>query len=235
MAHRKITVSFILILILCLGINAWAEEEEKISEKFIADIDFSTWVMDSLKVSPDNRHIVFMIKEGNKQLVVLDGKKGNAYDEVYVESLTFSPDSNKLAYVAREKDNQFIVVNGNEQKKYKEILKRSFVFSPNSKRLGYIVKEGDIYFAVIDKKEGAKYDIVQERSISFSPEGKHLAYAAGNYKEAKGFVVVDGKELQGYMDIVSIGGGRIVFDSSNNIHFLALKNNKFYLIEQELE
>lgn len=51
----------------------------------------------------------------------------------------------------------------------------------------------------------------------------------------KRFVVVDGKEGKQYDDTLARAGGRIVFDSPDGLHYLAIKDNKMYLIEEKVK
>lgn len=90
---------------------------------------------------------------------------------------------------------------------------------------------GNKWFVVVDGKEGKQYDGIVGSPI-FSPDGKRVAYAAviGD----KQFVVLDGKEEKQYDVIITIRGGRIVFDSDERFHYLAVKDNKLYLVEKEL-
>ena len=78
-----------------------------------------------------------------------------------------------------------------------------------------------------DGKEGKHYDEVGEGKLIFSPNSKRMAYAAQTGD--KWFVVADGKA--GKHQIVAIGGGKIIFDASNNIHYLAIKDSKIYLVK----
>lgn len=66
-----------------------------------------------------------------------------------------------------------------------------------------------------------------------SPDNKRVAYGVdiGN----KWFVVVDGKEEKKYDSIVALGGGRIVFDSPDSLHYFALNNEKLYLIYEKIK
>ncbi|MCK5010451.1 MAG: hypothetical protein KAS98_08200, partial [Deltaproteobacteria bacterium] len=48
----------------------------------------------------------------------------------------------------------------------------------------------------------------------------------------KWFVVADGKE--GKHHIVAIGGGKIIFDASDSIHYLAVKDNMIYLVKKNV-
>lgn len=70
-------------------------------------------------------------------------------------------------------------------------------------------------------------------SFKVSPDNKRVAYVAkvGD----KWFVVVDGEEGDQYDAIVGFGGGRIIFDSADNLHYLAMKGNKIYLVEETIK
>ena len=72
-----------------------------------------------------------------------------------------------------------------------------------------------------------------KESFKVSPDSKRVAYAAG--VGDKWFVVVDGKEEKQYDGIVTIGGGRIVFDSSDSLHYLALKGKGIFLVEERIK
>jgi hypothetical protein len=90
---------------------------------------------------------------------------------------------------------------------------------------------GNKWFVVVDGKEEKKYDSIG--NLIFSPDSKRVAYAAwaGN----KRFVVVDGKEEKKYDGIVTIGGGKIIFDSPDSLHYLAVKGESIFLVEERIK
>ena len=71
-----------------------------------------------------------------------------------------------------------------------------------------------------------------QESFMVSSDSKRVAYVAqvGN----KWFVVVDGDEGKQYDSVVTIGGGGIVFDSPDRLHYLAMKGNSIYLVEERI-
>jgi hypothetical protein len=90
---------------------------------------------------------------------------------------------------------------------------------------------------VLDGKEANKYDSIGQCSLGqsslvFSPDSQRVAYAAN--LDSKWFLVVDGQQGDQYDNIISLGGGRSVFDSPNRLHYLALKGNRIYLVEETL-
>ncbi|MCK4419024.1 hypothetical protein KAV79_04385 [Candidatus Aerophobetes bacterium] len=70
-------------------------------------------------------------------------------------------------------------------------------------------------------------------SFKVSPDSKRVAYVAevGN----KWFVVVNGEEGKRYDGIVTLGGGRIIFDFPDSFHYLALKGSSIYLVEEKIK
>lgn len=92
---------------------------------------------------------------------------------------------------------------------------------------------GDKRFVVVDGEEGKHYGNIKRGSTIFSPNSKYVAYVAE--EGTKQFVVVDGEEGKHYDDIITTGGGRIIFDSPDSFHYLSLKDNSVYLVEEKIE
>lgn len=70
-------------------------------------------------------------------------------------------------------------------------------------------------------------------SFKVSPDSKRIAYVA--LIDNKWFVVLNGKEGRRYDGIVGIGGGRLIFDSPESLHYLAQKGRSIYLVEEKIE
>jgi len=80
-------ISFSLIPLLCIVFRVMAGEKilEKVKgETLIAKIDFSTFIPESFKVSPDCKHVAFTSKAGEKLFVVIDGKEEKHYDGIVI-------------------------------------------------------------------------------------------------------------------------------------------------------
>ena len=89
----------------------------------------------------------------------------------------------------------------------------------------------------------AEYDWIAERSLVFSPDSKRLAYVALVFVGRLGFivgrrrslVVVDGQAGSQYDAIIAPPkSGGVIFDSPNQLHYIARKDNAFYLVEERL-
>ena len=203
------------------------------------------WIQErsSLVSSPDSRRLAYVADlepfGSRKWFVVVDGQEQKVYDRIEEGSLLFSPDSKRLAYVAVGGTNLFVVVEGHEQKQYGggryEIEEGSLIFSPDSQRVAWVVArdlEGDghrsqfLWRVDVDDQEG-KVACRSSPSVVFSPDSRRVAYVA----DLRGsLVVVDGREGNRYDNIQ----GSIIFDSPDQLHYIARKGNAFYLIEERL-
>ena len=122
---KKGVALYLAVFLVCVGISVWSEEEYSnrvVSEKLIAQIDPSSWMRESFKVSPDSKRVAYVTQVGDKQFVVVNGKEGKQYDGIWWEPI-FSPDSKRLAYVAVVGTGLlgtklFVVVGGKEGKQY---------------------------------------------------------------------------------------------------------------------
>lgn len=76
-----------------------------------------------------------------------------------------------------------------------------------------------------------QYDAISDGTLTFSPDSKRVVYAA--HLGDKSLVVIDVKE--GETNIQFLGRGRIIFDSTDTVHYLALKDNGIYMIEEHVK
>ena len=223
-------VAFSFVLVSVVSFAGEQNPGREISEKLIFQMYSSSFIEDSFMTSPDNKHAAYEAESGNKSFIVVDGKEEKQYDGIG-ETFIFSPDSKHLAYGAESGNKWFIVVDGKEGKQYDSIVDLTLIFSPDSKHLAYIAKSGNKYFAVVDGKEGKQYDGIIE-TIIFSSDSRHVAYEAesGN----KWFIVVDGKEGKQYDGFIAARfGGKVVFDTPDSLHYLAIKGSSIYLVEEK--
>ncbi len=108
---KKAIVLCLAVFLICVGIAAWAEEKSLnrvASERFIVQIDFSSWIGESFKVSPDSRRVAYAAQEGDEGFVVVDGKEGKKYDGIVTLIIFDSSDS--LHYLALKGSNSIYLV-----------------------------------------------------------------------------------------------------------------------------
>ena len=145
------------VFVICVGIAAWAGEKSSnrvVSERLVVQIDFSSWIRESFKVSPDSKRVAYVVQEDNKGFVVVDGKKGERYDGIMKGTPIFSPDSKRLAYGVGEGNKQFVVVDGEEGKKYDDIVTvggRKFIFD-SADTLHYLAVKGSSSTYLVEEK-----------------------------------------------------------------------------------
>lgn len=235
---KTIKVLLLLTLLLpatgCKRITSLFHGGRGYSEKFICHIDAS--VEGEPVFSPDGRRVAYVTKPGEKRAVVVDGKEGKIYDEIGFTYLTIILDQMGTAQ-------RGLTINRQQQRG--EGLRHESeappVFSPDSQRVAYAAKVGEKWFAVVDGKEEESYDHIVDGPI-FSPDSKRVAYVAeevaiGLFTPTilRQFVVVDGKEGKPYDKILR----RVLFDSANELHYLAKKNTMgyrnydIYLVEEK--
>ena len=105
------------------------------------------------------------------------------------------------------------------------------IFGPKGGQMAYGAVTGNSKFMVVDGQKQNSYDIIG--TPVFSPEGGHLAYVAGMGDTR--FVVIDGKNGGAYDFIFNSSQGGIYFDSANSFHYLAVRGDKIYLVEEKLQ
>jgi len=148
------------------------------------------------------------------------------------DTFRMSPDRKRTAYVGQVDDKQFVVVDGIEGRLFDGIMRGNLIFSADSKRFAYIAKEGNKQIMVVDGAEEKPYDKVQTNPM-FNPDCKKVVYVA--QAGDKVCIVVDGKEGKLYDEILNTGGGKIVFDSSYQIHYYARNGNSVVYVEEKIE
>jgi len=122
-------------------------------------VDSSSWP------SEDYSHVVCKAMQGNKTMIVVDGKPSPAYD--WADWKMFSPDGQRIAYQAKLGNKWFVVIDGVPDPVYDDLIKAYPVFSPDSQHVGYMAAQGGKWFVVVDGKPGAAYDgIEKKRSTS---------------------------------------------------------------------
>jgi len=124
------------------------------------------------------------------------------------------------------------VVDDKEGKGYSGVSGASLIFSPDSQRMVYGASIGNKWFAVTDGREGKHYDTILEAGLPvFSPDSHHVAYAAVQGRNQ--FVVVD--EMEGKPFEQMLSGSRIIFDFPDRLHYLVVRGNTVYLINEVIK
>lgn len=142
--------------------------------------------------SPDSRRLAYAAHRGGKQLVVVDGEEGDAFDEIVAGTLGFSPDSRRVVYDAARDGKFVIVLDGESSDLYDDIAVRDIRFSPDSRRVAYWARRGNKSLFILDGQEKSTHDAIA--ALSFSPDSRRWAFSP----ERRGhwLVVVDEVESE---------------------------------------
>jgi predicted Zn-dependent protease/Tol biopolymer transport system component len=160
-------------------------------------VDFSSWLPDSLRLSPDGSRAAYAAQYGNRFVVVVDGKEGKKYDQVVRGTPVFSRDSRHVAYGAGSSGAHVVVADGKEGEPYDEVFLVGY--TPDGKKLFYGARVGNQVTFVVNGKEWGYYD--GRGGVGHSPAGGHLACVFR--KDKKWFVVRDEKESEPYDGVLN--------------------------------
>ena len=84
----------------------------------------------------------------------------------------------------------------------------------------------------VDGQEGKEY----KRRVGFpvfSPDSRRVAYTALLNEGSLGVVVIDGQEGSQYDAIIAPReGGGVIFESPDQLHYIARRSSTFYLVEK---
>ena len=156
---KKCTALFFAFLLICIGISSHAQEKSTnriVSERLIVQIDLSSWISESLRVSPDSRRVAYVAQVGNKWFVVVDSKEEKQYDSIGAGAPIFSPVSRRVAYVAQVGNKCFVVVDGKEEKQYDGIvtIRGGKIIFHATDSLYYLAQKGESIFLVEERIKG---------------------------------------------------------------------------------
>jgi len=130
--RRTSVVSIISIFTMfCVGLNIGADEAKpplgespkaqnekpktEASKAKITDTSLGKtegMIPDTLTISPDARHLAFVVQEKKQYCVVKDGVQGKKFDQIASGTLLFRADSSHVAYLAKQGAGWLAVVDG---------------------------------------------------------------------------------------------------------------------------
>jgi WD40 repeat protein len=138
----------------------------------------------------------YVIKRGEKWLVVLNGKPGALYDQIG-NNIIFSRDKKHVLYRASSGRDDFIVLDGVEGKRKGSITENSYEFSPDGK-VAYVMLNNHGRWVVVGDIENGPYDYVIGE-VRFSEDGKRNGFVLE--RDHQRFAVIDGAEGPKFDDI----------------------------------
>lgn len=191
-------------------------------------------------ISPDAKHAAIPGLEGSRQVIIIDGKKGPTFDQVFFSSLVFSPTGGRYAYLARRNNKCIIVIDGEEKDSYDCIANSrgntapiQFYFSPDTKDFAYLKPTNhgndDQYFrgqtsqVILNGIEGP----ILQNFNSFLFKGGKLFYTGSLYAKGnktlknKVSLFINNKPEKTFMSINNL----LVGDDGSNYAYIGLKRD----------
>ena len=133
-------------------------------------------------ISADGQRVAYGALEGDKWVVVVDGKEGKKYDDLGSGTLIFSADGQRVAYGALEGDKAMVVVDDKEGDAYSAI--GELAFSPDGNRVAAEVQVSDRWRVVVDGEGENTYDALLR--------GGHITFGAADRLH---WIAINGNEI----------------------------------------
>lgn len=185
---------------------------------------------ESLKFSPDGTRLAYAAQVDGRWAAVVDNQAGEPHDGI--AEMLFSPDGRRLACVAQDGESEAVVLDGIQERTFDAIGGGSLVFSPDSRKPGYIARSGRARFVVIDRARKPRYTMVAY--LTFTPDSRHYAYIA--LDETGAFTVVDDlRAAHRYDSVWNPAGAKLLFDYRDQFHYIAVKDDEIFLVEEEID
>jgi WD40 repeat protein len=192
-------------------------------ETFLFKTDAPSDINSGLTISKDMRHLMYSIKEKNKQLVVADGVRKQPFDEL--NSMMFSEDARSIVYIAREGNRSMIMYNEKEFFTAAPGESIPYIFwAKHNSDLGYLLRSGEKTYLNFRGQRSAGYDDINPNSIAVTPDGEKVSFAA--VKGKKSVIVWNGKETAAYDEV----GFPILRKNGLHLVYWAKDNGKAFVV-----
>ena len=186
--------------------------------------------------SPNGSRFVYAMEgfEADKEkffhYAVVDGVKQGPYETVVQGSFKFSNNGAHLVFEVENHDEFSIIFDGKDGAHYSDVMQATEVFSNDNNHFAFVAEKFDTKrIANFDGIDSKPYDDVY--AVAISPDNKKYVYSVRlNNKE---FVVADNSNGPSYDAIM--GQGQVFFDDANSFHYMAMKDQKVYLVEESFE
>jgi hypothetical protein len=170
----------------------------------------------------DKYRWAYATKVGSKELVVIDGVQGKAFDSVSLPC--WSRGGRHFAYLAKSTGKTRVILDGVPGPDFDEVISLAPAFDRSGDHLFVIVNKNGRQCVVIDGLVGQPFDKVSY--VSFSSDGKRYAYAA----ELGGtsLMVVDGAPQRAY----ALVGDPFFSPDCKHVAYAASRHQGFWPVGQ---
>jgi hypothetical protein len=136
--------------------------------------------------SDDGRHVVFITKQNDKSVAVLDGQRGPAFDDI--SGLRFTGSPSHLVYAARTGETWTLVVDGKPGPAMAKVEPYSVDFGEDGKHTAYVGTQNGRSVVVVDGKAGPPFDGIGQQGACLTADGEpvYVATTDGKWCMVKG-------------------------------------------------
>jgi hypothetical protein len=139
---------------------------------------------DEFYFSDDGHHLAYIVKQGGKVSLMLDGKESQSHKDI--SRVVFSADCKTVAFKATDEGQQSVVINGKSEKPYERI--GTLQFAPDG-RVVYEAMRNNKWFLVSGRDESPDFDMPFEMPM-ISPDGNKMAYIEQHFDTKKSNLIV---------------------------------------------
>ncbi len=206
---------FWIIVVIFSSVSLEASEDIKFIEKVTSLGSVPQGyelVQNSLKYSPDFKHVSYVTYPDEKHMYVrLNNKTSAAYLAVRPGFPVFGP-SNRHAYIAyKDTDRSICVVDWQPGPEFENI--DQFLFSPDGNHYAYRAEKMGKQCIVVDGLPGPFYDgIPVKNNMKFSPDSSHFVYTVFTGKDCA--IILDNNRLNPAYNFIQ----DVIFSPDSN-HF----------------
>jgi roadblock/LC7 domain-containing protein len=220
----RLVFPVLISTLLAVPVHLQAQEiKREVKETRLAFLNNEELINSSLSYNYGMTSVVYGVKNGKKQQLVINGKKGPLFDSVH--SPIFSPSGTDLVYAARSNNKwNWVFANGKTLDAGEASQIIWVTYAPGKNNIAYVMKKENRSYLVYKGKKSKGYDDIDQNSIRFMNTGNKPIFIAklGN----KQLVVADGIESEPFERVqyaVSSSDGK-------RIAFLATVAGKNYLV-----
>jgi hypothetical protein len=127
--------------------------------------------------SPDRRHRVELMHDGEQQWLAIDGQNGPFARAIAPTSVVWSPEGGHVAYIEVNGSQARVVHDGCAGRYWDGVAE--IAFSADGSELAYVAESRGRYHVVRSGIPGPPRSGVLSRTLRFSPDGAHLYYVEG--------------------------------------------------------
>ncbi len=213
--------------------------------------------------SPDGVHLAYAARTGPRKFAVLDSLPQQPYDDVLVPSLSFRGPGGSLAYTAVDRGKQVLIRDGRPAAEAPAPRQRDRIeprrvggvtvglsvvhdsipgpvfdevagtaYSPDSARFAYAARRGPDWYAVVDGKQGKSHPQILGNSLAFTADGRHVLFVARS--GGRSCVVAGDRPGRPYHLLFSEQDRPIAVDSAGAFHYLALRGDSAFVVEERI-